>query len=110
MEEAKFMRSWLLGVEELVCVCGCLKKGIEIHWPFKCPQLWEPGCGGQTCVQLWAWVGHGSATFPVGLTLSPRVMKQLRGQRGFSGEGSRGERWFPGNLRALALPVRVGRR
>lgn len=71
MEEAKFMQSWLLGVEELVSVCGSLKKGTEIHWPFKCPQLWEPGCGGRAGVQLWAWVSHGSATFPVGLTPSP---------------------------------------
>lgn len=108
------MQSWPLAGEEPLCVHGGLKKGTQ-----KSPMLPVPSAAGARLafMQQCQWVespalGFGwplicllphVATFPVRLSLSPGVMRQLRtkwvpGSR----ERSRGERLFPGSLRAFS--------
>lgn len=101
MEEAKFMQSWLLGVEELVCICGSLKKGTEIYWPFKCPPLWEPGCvEAGRCPALGLgrlWVCY----LPSGTGIEPQGDGTVEETKGAQWRGEKGREVVPWESQAF---------
>lgn len=114
-EAAKLQAELAPWAEEPVCVCGGLKKGTEGLVPLVpsaagarlafTPQCrWAGGCPalglGWPLISLLALF----ATFPGGLSLSPGVMDQLRGQRGgtWQQKGEQGGEVIPCSLRAFS--------